>query len=222
MKVLHNEDGVTIIELLITVTIISIMSFVIMNFMVSWLQQYAITETRSALLTDAQEAIDQIVDAIRLSSSADENNRWPDSNAPNGSNQYSWLSDSDTLVLATAVENTGGEIVFSDSSNYTSQKDNLIYFLQNGSLYRRVLAAPVANNKRTTSCPQASSSASCPSDWKLAANVSNFTVKYFNGDNQEVEPTEARSVELSLTLQKRRFSQLIQSVYKTRMVYRND
>lgn len=213
-----NSSGVTLIELILTISIVSIMAFVVMNFMVSWMQQYAITETRSALLTDAQTAIDQITDAARLSSSADQNNRWPDANAPGG--QFGWSSSANTLVLATAVENTSGQIVFSDPTNYTSQKDNLIYFVSNGSLYRRVIAAPVANNKRKSSCPVANGS--CPADWRLAENVSNFSIKYFDGNNQEVNPTDARSIELSLTLQKRRFSQLIQSVYKTRMVYRND
>lgn len=217
-----DSKGVTLLELLITISLVSIMAVVVMNFMVNWLQQYAITQTRSVLLTDAQTAVDQMVDAIRLSSSADENNRWPDANAPTPSNQFSWTSSANTLILASAVENTNREIVFSDPANYTSEKDNLIYFVKNGTLYRRSLAAPVQNNRLKTSCPSSSSSASCPADRRLAMNVSSFSVKYFDASNVEVSPSNARSVELSLTLQKRRFSQLIQAVYKTRMVYRND
>lgn len=217
-----NSRGVSLVELLLTITVVSIMAIVIMNFMVNWLQQYAITETRSALLTDAQTAVDQMVDAIRLSSSADDNNRWPDTHAPIAANNFSWASTSSSLVLASVVENTSNQIVFSDPANYTSQKNNLIYFVSNNALYRRSLAAPVQNNKLKTSCPASSSSSSCPADLRLAQNVSNFTIKYYDGSNIEVSPTDARSIELSLTLQKRRFSQLIQSVYKTRMVYRND
>lgn len=215
-----NTQGVSMVELILTISIVSIMSIVVMNFMVNWLQQNAISETRSALLADAQNAIDQMGDAIRLSSAADQNNRWPDENAPG--NQFGWESDADTLVLASAVENQAGEIVFSDPSNYTSEKNNQIYYLQSGVLYRRVLAAPVDGNKLVTTCPANLASSSCPADRVLAKNVQSFNVKYFSGENQEVSPTDARSIELSLTLQKNQFSQLIQSVYKTRMVFRND
>ncbi len=217
-----NSLGVSLVELLITITVVSIMAIVIMNFMVNWLQQYAITETRSALLTDAQTAVDRMVDAVRLSSSADDDNRWPDTNPPIAGNQFSWTSTSSRLVLASAVENTSNQIVFSDPANYTSQKNNLIFFVNNNTLYQRAIAAPVQNNKLKTSCPANSASASCPADLRLAQNVSNFSVKYYDGNNVEVAPTDSRSIEISLTLQKRRFSQLIQSVYKTRMVYRND
>lgn len=220
-RVKINNLGVSLVELILTLSIVSILAIVVMNFMVGWLQQYAISQTRAALLTSAQNAIDEMGDVIRLSSAADQNNRWPDVNAP--VSQFGWASDSSTLVLASAVEDTSGTVIFSDPSNYTSQKNNQIYFVEDGSLYRRVLAAPdVLDNKLTTSCPSANVTPACPADRRLAENVTNFTVKYFNAENQEVVPTDARSIELSLTLQKQKFSQLIQSVYKTRMVFRND
>lgn len=215
-----NTNGISLVELTLTLSIVSIMSIVVMNFMVNWVQQYAISETRAALLADAQNAIDQMGDAIRLSSAADQNNRWPDANAPE--NQFGWESDASTLILATAVEDQNGAIVFSDPSNYTSEKNNYIYYIQDATLYRRTIASPVENNKIVTSCPVAEASPECPSDRKLAENVASFSVKYFNGENQEVAPSDARSIELSLILQKNQFSQLIQSVYKTRMVFRND
>lgn len=220
-RVKLNQSGISLVELMLTLSIVSILAIVVMNFMVGWLEQYAISQTRAALLTNAQNAIDEMGDVIRLSSAADQNNRWPDANAPD--NQFGWASDSSTLVLASAVEDTSGTVIFSDPSNYTSQKNNQIYFVENGVLYRRVLAAPdVADNKLTTSCPSVSVTPTCPADRKLTDNVTNFTVKYYNAENQEVVPTDARSIELSLTLEKKKFSQLIQSVYKTRMVFRND
>lgn len=215
-----NVRGVSLSELMISLTLVSMLSFMVMSFMLNWSQQHAITETRSALLADVQNAVDQIVNTVRLSSAADENNRWPDSNAP--VNQFGWESSADVLVLASAVEDSKGDIVFSDPANYTSQKNNHIYFVQNGTLYRRLLAAPVEDNKISTSCPLASVDEDCLADRVLATNVTDFTVKYFDGDNIEVSPTNARSVEVSLTVSKRRFSQLLQSVYKTRMVFRND
>lgn len=219
-----NQRGISITELLVTCVVISIISVVIVDFLGNWTKQHAISETRSALLAEAQNALDTVTDAIRLSASADQNNRWPDDYAPGApSNLFSWASDADTLVLASAVENNDGDIVFSDPLNYTSQKNNQIFFVEEGVLYRRILAAPVEGNALTTSCPASTASALCPADRNLAEGiVSDFNVKYYNGLNEEVVPTDARSIELSITMGANRYDQLISETYSTRMVFRND
>ncbi len=218
-----NQSGLTLVELMLSLTVVSILAIVVMNFMVNWLQQHSITQARSELLTSAQDSLDLISDSIRLSSAADQNNRWQDPNAPSApANQLSWQSTSTTLVLASAVENTAGDILFSDPANYTSHKNNQIFFVQNGTLYRRMLASPVASNKSKTSCPANLATSSCPADRRLAQNVSSFEVKYFNSENAEVQPTNARSIQLFITLRKTVFGQQIESNDKTRMVFRND
>lgn len=218
-----DSHGVTLIELLVTCTIVAILSIVVVNFLGDWVAQHAVSTTRTSLLSDAQTALDTITDTVRLSSSADQNNRWQDQYAPGApSNQLSWQSDADTLVLATAVVDTSNNIVFSDPANYTSQKNNTIYYVQNGSLYQRILAAPVANNKSKTTCPVTSASTSCSADRTLAENVQSFAIKYYNNLNQEVIPTNARSIEISLTLQKTAYKQSVSQTYSTRMVFRNE
>ena len=75
--------------------------------------QYAKTEVRTDLLNKAQAGLDVINNDIRLSGNADLNNRISDDNAPGApDDKLSWLSDSDTLILATAVEDTNGDIIF--------------------------------------------------------------------------------------------------------------
>lgn len=222
MKYLNNK-GVTLVELLVTISIISILSIVLMNFMVEWVKQYAITNARASLLTSAQDTLDIVTDSIRLSAAADQNNRWQDAQAPNApSDLLSWESNSSTLVLASAVEDQDGTILFSDPLNYTSHKNNLIFFVNDGTLYQRTLAAPVAGNSKKSTCPAVSATSDCPADKRLAQNVSEFTVSYRNAENQTVTPTNARSIELTLTLTTKQFGQTIQSSDKTRMVFRND
>lgn len=218
-----NNSGLTITELLVTCVVISIMSVVIVDFLGNWTKQHAISETRSTLLAEAQTALDTITDAIRLSAAADQNNRWEDDYAPGApSDLLSWASGANTIVLASAVENTSGDIVFSDPLNYTSQKNNQVFFVSDGILYRRVLAAPEDDNTLETSCPASAASASCPADRNLAENVVDFSVTYYDGSNQEVIPTDARSVELSITLGTNKYDQQINETYSTRMVFRND
>lgn len=217
-----NQSGFTLAELIISCLIVSIMSIVLINFMGEWVKQNALTNARVSLLNDAQVALDSIGENIRQSSSADQNNRWLDSYAPGApSNLQSWQSNDTTLVLATAAQNNNGDIIFSDPGNYTSWKNNYIYFVSNQILYVRTLAANVSGNKAVTSCPPAAASSTCPVDRALTSNATNFGVTYLNNDNQTVTPTNARSIELSLTLRTTKYNQPIETTYKTRMVFRN-
>lgn len=218
-----DSQGLTLIELLVTCTLISIISILMVSFLGDWTAQHAVSQTRTELLTNAQNSLDRITDVVRLSAAADTNNRIEDTYAPGApGNLFSWASDADTIVLASAVEDASGSIVFSDPLSYTSQKNNHIFFVSNGRLYQRILASEDEGNILKTSCPESASSTECPADRMLAENVQSFVVKYYNGDNQEVTPTDARSVEVSITLQKQTYKQTVNESYNTRMVFRND
>ncbi|MFO0971187.1 MAG: prepilin-type N-terminal cleavage/methylation domain-containing protein [Candidatus Saccharimonadales bacterium] len=217
-----NQQGVTLVEVIISITIISVLSLVLMNFMVNWLQQHLITQTRSALLTQAQDTLDQVTNDIRLASGADAQNRILDDNAPNApTNRQSWRSGNAVLILATAAEDKNRNIIFSDPVQYISEKNNVIYFVNNATLYRRVLAASVADNRERTTCPLSAANNICSSDRKMAEYVTEFRVRYFNAENQEVQPEDARSVQLEIKLRKKAFGQTIESTDRTRMVFRN-
>lgn len=215
-----NSKGFTVVELAIAISVTGILLALIFGFMTNSLQQYSNDTNRANLLNSAQTGFEVITNDIRLSANADEKNRWPDAHAPSG--DFSWESDSDTLVLATAVEDNNGNIIFADPANYISQKNNVIYFLQNDTLYKRVIAAPDANNSQKTTCPSAQASTSCPADKVILQNVKEFQIKYIDEKNSEVAPTEARSVELYAKLEKKAFAEPVTVDYRTRMVFRND
>jgi hypothetical protein len=161
-----------------------------------------------------------VVNDVRLSAFAEESNRWPDDNAPGG--EFGWQSDSNTLVLATAAEDSDRNVLFDDSAEYISHKNNIIYFLSNDSLYKRVIAAPVTGNSEVTTCPEAQATASCPADKVMLRNISSFSVKYLDGNNAEVIPTNARSVEVTIGRYTEEYSRPVSVSYTTRMVFRND
>ncbi len=220
---MRSSKGFTLVETIIALSVTSLLIFIIINFMTNSIVQYSIVEARSQLLGEAQAALDLIGNDVRLSGNADANNRWDDAHAPDApANLLSWVSDDDTLVLATAVEDTAGNIIFADPALYISEKNNLIYYLNNGTLYKRTLASPVAGNNATTTCPPPSATQNCPSDREILTHVDTFTVRYFNDQNQEVTPTAARSIEIYVKLQDTKYKQAISVDYETRMVFRND
>lgn len=218
-----DATGFTLVEALISLVVTTAVVLVLTNYMLGGVQQSTIALSRDTITKETEQSLDLVANDIRVSANADENNRWPDSNGPGGAgNQFSWQSDSSTLVLATAAKDTSGNIIFSDASNYITEKNNIVYFVQGGTLYKRVIAAPDSNNAAETTCPAASATNSCPADKELLHNVTAFTVTYLNGQSQSVSPTDARAVELSVTVTKSVFGQPVSVNYKTRMVFRND
>lgn len=218
-----DQSGFTIVEALVGITMTVLLLMIIMNFMANYFRQHAINTARSDLLVNSQRALDMIGQDIRLSASADQNNRWQDPHAPNApANQLSWQSNANSLVLATAAEDQSGNIIFADQAQYISEKNNNIFFVQNRTLYKRTLAAPVAGNKARTSCPASAATPSCPGDRILAENVASFTVTYLSGTEQVVQPTDARAIELRLELATEQYGKDVNVGYTTRMVFRND
>jgi len=220
---LSNSAGFTLVELLITMVLMAILSLTLPNFIANWLQASNIEQNRANLLTNAETALDTISNDIRLSGAADLNNRWSDSHAPNSpADNYSWKSDGDTLILARAASDSSQNILFSDPAKYISQKDNVIYYLTGTTLYRRVLKSDDVNDAAITTCPPASVTATCPADRVVATGVSAFSVGYYDADENTVAPTDARSVQLSITMQTKVGGKTISASYATRMVFRNE
>ncbi|HVX47845.1 MAG TPA: hypothetical protein VHA05_00615 [Candidatus Saccharimonadales bacterium] len=218
-----DTTGFTLVEALVSLVVTTVVVLVLTNFMLGGIQQSSIALSRDNMTKETEQSLDLMTNDIRLSANADENNRWPDANSPGGStNQFGWQSNSTTLVLATAVKDKSGNIIFSDPANYITEKNNLVYFVQNGTLYKRVIADPVAGNAAVTTCPAASASSSCPADTELLHNITAFSISYLNGQSQSVSPTDARAVEVHVTVTKDVFKQPVSADYTTRMVFRND
>ena len=98
-----HQKGFTLVETIIALLVTSALIAIIISFMTNSIVQYAVANSKSDLLNEAQIALDIVGRDIRLSGNADQNNRWPDDNAPGSPDDFSWESDQDTLILATAV-----------------------------------------------------------------------------------------------------------------------
>jgi prepilin-type N-terminal cleavage/methylation domain-containing protein len=219
-----NESGYTLVELLAAIAIASVVLIGMMSFMVTSMVNNSVRSAKADLLREAQLALDVIVKDIRLSALVDSNNRIEDSNSPDAvaTGGLGWESDNDTLILATAAEDTTGDIIFADAAHYITEKNNIIYYVNNSKLYKRTLMADIPNNDFITSCPPELAVPSCPADRLSIENVQNLVFRYFDSANNEVDPSSARSVEVELHLQAEKFGNLVDVNYKTRTVFRNE
>lgn len=216
-----HEAGFTITELTITVTVTTLIVLIISAFMLRSTQTATLEMAKASILHEIQLTLDSVANDVRSSANADLNNRNPDPNAPGG-NQFGWTSTASTVVLATAATDSAKNIIFSDPSNYVTVKNNYIYYVSNNTLYKRIVAADVDDNRAITTCPPAIASSSCPADKKLLSDVSQFEIRYVDGNNAQVTPTNARSIEITLTAASTKYTQTQSATYTTRMVFRND
>ncbi len=219
-----RQTGFTVVELLVATAVTSLMLILIMTFLVNTIATHTIDTARADLLREAQLTLDLLGKDIRLSANVDDNNRWQDPNSPNAAstNGFGWESGPNTLILAISAEDTSRNILFSDATHYITQKNNAIYYVSGGSLFKRTLAGDHADNRSVTSCPATVATPACPADSELVKNVSSFNVRYLNGQDQEVEPDQARLVEATLSLSATKYSRQIDAEYVTRMVFRNE
>lgn len=220
VKLKNNQQGFSLVELLVTMIVMSILSLTLANFIATWLQTASTTQARADLLTNAESALDTIANDIRLSGSVDQNNRWADNYSPSG--QYGWQSSGTVLVLAKVATDNSNNILFSDAAKYISQKDNEIYFVSGSTLYRRTLASSDATDSAITTCPSANATASCPADKVVATNVASFGLTYYDADENVVTAANARSVEAAITISTTKSGKQVSASYTTRMVFRNE
>ena len=218
-----NAKGFTMPELLIAVAVTTLTIIVLSNYLMQNIQTSTKEATKATLLRELQLTVDGIGNDVRMSANADLHNRNPDNNSPSApGNTYSWTSDANTVILANAAMTTSRQIIFSDTANYITVKNNIVYFVKNKTLYKRILAAPVTGNAAKTTCPANKVNSACPADKILLNNVSNFTIVYRDGQNNSVAPTNARSLDITISASYNQYKESQSASYTTRMVFRND
>ena len=218
-----NEDqsGLTLIEVIVATAVTGILIGIIMNFMTGQMVQNAMQNARAILLLESQTALDIVNSDIKHASRVDDINRWEDPNAPGSPDDpYSWVPGDDVLILATPAKDSNGDFIYDDPFAYITHKDNIVYFVEDGTLYKRTIAGNATENDASTSCPSGGSG--CPSDMELINNVVDFHINYYDAYDQDVPPDEARSVNVSITVTDTVYGRDITESYAVRSVFRNE
>ncbi|MEX0748910.1 MAG: type II secretion system protein [Candidatus Saccharimonadales bacterium] len=220
-QAVSRAGGFTLVELLVATTITGILLAVLMSFLGNQLRANATQNARAELLLDTQLSLDVINRDVKHAAKVDASNRWADEHAPDGpSDPYSWTSDNDVLVLASPALNSENEFLYEDPFAYITHKNNLIYFVTDNVLYKRILPADEAGNAAVLTCPAQISE--CSDDIMLAENVSNFELVYYDAEDMEVDPENARSVAVTLAVTTNIYGRDVTADYTMRSVFRND
>lgn len=221
---LHATRGFTLVELIVTVTVLLILSVSIVSFITTWLKQYSASSVRTNLNTDSQTIIRRMNDDVRKSTKLLVNNEITDPSAPTPPGK--WASSANQLVLGQTPRTTSGDGIFDPpAGNYTGTSDSIIYYLNGTTLYRRIVPAtnyPTNANLPLVSCTPASPTiGGCPTDTKIADNVKTIAyIFYTNTGAVTTNAATATAVKINLQLEKTQAGQVITTSSSAMMVFR--
>lgn len=218
----NNQSGVTVVELLIYIVLITIVGGFVFTFGFDLYVSNIKTSVRAEMSIDTSNIFNQMSTEIRLGSNILNTNTISDPNAPNEGWQTG--NTQQTLVIQSPVLDSSNEFVL-DPASGIPYFNEFIYFLDDGILYKRILAnTDASENSEKTSCPQDLSSETCPPDRIFTADPVSMDFTFYDQDDVTISGTDftgARSIEISVDIERNVFGELIQYSATSRATMRN-
>ncbi len=197
----RDARGFTLVELTVVISVTAVIAVVFLYV----ISNYFVTITRNNELADmtinSQNLLRTTVENIRFGNGVETTNIISDPNAPSGG----WNTSNTSFVIVIpvpAVDTTKSYII--DPNTGSPYMNELVYYKSGTTLLERILANPDASgNSLHTSCPSNLATSTCRADPQLATFVSSMTFTLYDQDAvQTTDPTDARSVNITLTMQR--------------------
>lgn len=212
MSLTRNQAGFTLVEMLVVVPITLIVCVVLLSVLVSKNGELYERNARVNLRMEGLNLLDKLQDELTFSNKFNPTliSDLNDPNDPNGGWNYN-TTPSNTLIISLP----GIDKPRSDPSRqfvyYTSGPNNgeiainnIIYYVSNGALYRRVVTpdsddvSPANFFKQT--CPPGDTTPNCQDDLEMSRNVNRLRVSYFDLNNVAVQNNPGLADKIKVTL----------------------
>lgn len=193
------QTGFTITELVLAIAVAGILAVAIFEATFDYYTDVSRAQTSTDLALSSQSILSQMTSDIRLADAISNTNSITDPNAPSGGWQTS--NPSNVIIIESPALNSSRDIIYDPDTGFP-YRNEFIYFVSGGSMYKRVLAnTAAAGNTAVTTCPADKSSASCPPDALFSDHVNNLSFTFYDSsDNTTADATQARSVLLEVDL----------------------
>lgn len=204
---MRRQEGFTIPELIIMMVVTSILTLLVISFMMSYWGGAARLQNDSMTLASRLNAGDALRDALNVSSGLISQNSIQDSNVgatdPVAGNGY-WLQlhavpGTTTMPIGSNIS----PVFYFQAPSVTSArtfimngpqsyKDEFVLYLDGASKtlkLRSLINASATGDRLKTSCPPATASATCPTDRVIAEDVQSVDTRYFSRSGNTVDYT---------------------------------
>lgn len=216
-----NNKGFTLPELVISISVMGILSVSLFSAMTYYFANITRNNLLIAMTTDSQNLLRTTVEHLRYGAGVRQTNSITDANAPVGG--WNTSNANFVIIIATPAVDASNEYII-DASTGAPYNNELVYFRQGNTLYKRTLAHPDATgNTASTSCPEALASASCPADIELINDLNSMVFTLYDQDDVVTnDPLAARSVKIDLSLYKDTFGPPLTLDNSIRVTLRNN
>lgn len=220
----NSQHGLTIVELLITITLIGLLIGPVLGGMFYFYGGTVANNRRASLGLEAQTILRAISQELLVSAGVRSQGTIDDPNKPD-----TWQTSNADLVMiiATPALDNNNDFIM-DTATGKPYLNELVYYADGSSLYKRTLAHPdAAGNGVATSCTQNASTASCgtgyPDDKILSEDFKNMNFTFYDQDNVVITSNlaNARSIEMFITMEGRAFGSTITLQNDYRVTLRN-
>lgn len=208
---MKRQRGFTLVELMVTMAVGAVLVVAAVGMYLTVLGQSPIVKTRNTLSTNLQNALNRINDDVRRSSNVTLYNLTADPNAPNAKtgyenvpgpttdtdDKYYWRMGESRLLLNQTPVTAAGAPIYDNAQYAAGKKNTIVYYVRDGALYRRVIAADYGTNSvATATCATRSLTGGCiESDTKLVDNLKAslgtgaFKVVYYDRNGNPISYT---------------------------------
>ncbi len=204
----NRQKGFTVVELAIGVSVGVVLFLAFMTVITDFFILITRNNASIDMTTSSQNLLRSTVEILRVSNGVRQTNSITDAHAPAGG--WNTSNANFVIVISTpALDKSHNYII--DSSTGGPYMDELVYYKSSSSLMRRTLANPSATgDTRTTTCPANLATSVCPADVDVADYFQSMSLSLYDQDgNSTADPTVARSIGITLNMQRNMFGSLI-------------
>lgn len=220
MSIKANQSGLSLLEVLLAMAIASVLATVFLTVSLNYVATIMTNKASAELAIESNFALQNMVEDIRLADGVAATNTITDANAPVGG----WVTSeaSNVLILNSPATTVDNDVIY-DPSTGLPYRNQTIYFISGGKLYKRILKnTDAAGNRAVTTCPAAAMTSTCPSDRQYSSFMQDINFSYFDTDNVvTADPASARSVRLTAILSRKAYGKTITSSNTIQATQRN-
>jgi type II secretory pathway component PulJ len=213
-----NKRGYTVAELLIAISVSVLIVTVLSSMSLVMYRQLQISRTTAELNNESQQILRAVVEDIRLAGGLLNTNTIEDNYSPAGG----WITNdpSNVLIIASPAVNNSSDVIYDENSGLP-YKNELIYFSEGNKLKRRTLKNINAEgNTSVTTCP--STNDGCKLDREFSINSKDIAFTFYDDNDQTTtDASSSRSVNFTVTLEKKASGKTIKITNSMRTTLRN-
>jgi hypothetical protein len=232
-----KSAGFTLVELLVIGPIVMVTLFGAITFLFNQYGRLVQQNAQLNLQLEAQNILFGLQDDLWYANlfTSTINDNLADQYQPSGG--WTYNSTPPTLIISTPALTTNRRSanrtpVYIKGSTCTPPDgngdnsvlyNNVIYFVHNSNLQKRILTAPANMQTCGTSytkqnCPAANASASCPADVLLSDHLNTFSITYYDTSNiVTTTPENAESVKVDIGLKDKAYAEDIYATSSIRL-----